>query len=160
MRTSICLLKLCFLFFILACKSESHKSESYLHSLIDSLSISKEKNIIIYSFNPNDCINCLYGFNLIYNELATKTNSKLFVVSVEREIEKKELIRTTKNISFSDSINKVVLWNKQLFTMISKSTNHPVPVSLVTIYNYNTDSVIYSKAVKEIENANELNPYF
>jgi hypothetical protein len=97
---------------------------------------------------------------LIYNELATKTNSKLFVVSVEREIEKKELIRTTKNISFSDSINKVVLWNKQLFTMISKSTNHPVPVSLVTIYNYNTDSVIYSKAVKEIENANELNPYF
>jgi len=132
---------------------------SLLHELADSLSLNKDKNIIIYSINPNDCINCLRGFADINNYLDSVSNSKIYVMLMEREIEKQELIRTTQEISFRDSVNKKVIWDKDLFTRISYATGNRVLVSLFTVYNYRQDSILFCQPIKSIPDARQLLKY-
>lgn len=160
MKISVCTSLLFLWLIIYGCQENKGREVSYLHTLTDSLPINKEKNIIIYSLNPNDCINCLYGFTSVYFQLSQTANPKVFIVPIDREIEKKELQRTTKNISLTDSINKVVIWNKKLFSKLSESTGHSVPVSLLAVYNYKNDSILFCKAIKEIGNIEELKLYF
>ena len=160
MKTKFCLwLFYAVAFLLQGCDQKPIPGPSYLQEMTDSLPVDKEKNIVIYSINPNDCINCLYGFTQIYNELSAVSNSKIYLIAIEREIEKKELIRTTQNISLKDSTNKVVLWDKKLFKRISQSTNNVVPVSILCIYDYKKDSIIFSKPIKSISSIKEFSSY-
>ncbi|MBL0327890.1 MAG: hypothetical protein IPP64_00380 [Bacteroidetes bacterium] len=161
MKNNLCIAALFILLLGFGCSKKSVTSDSYLHALVDSLAIDKTTNIFIYSINPNDCVNCLYGFSLINKRLSEITNSKIYILAVDREIEKKELIKTSTAINLHDSINKVILWNKNTFHSVGTDANkkNVVGVSLLTIYNYATDSIVYSMPVKEITNAEELMKY-
>jgi len=154
-----------FIFFTLlllvCCKEQVQpgKNTFGLRKLADSLSLDKEKNIIICSVNPNDCINCLYGFTLIDQRLQASGNSKLYVVPVQRKIEKQELIRTTKTIALKDSLHKLVVWDKALFTNLKILTKGATSASFLLIYNYKSDSILYNKPVKFISDARELDVF-
>jgi hypothetical protein len=159
MKSNFCFISLCLLMLGTGCQEKEIKTFSYLHSLADSLPVDKDKNIIIYTINQNDCINCLYGFSAVENKLTHTLNSKIFVIRVNREIEKNELLKTTKSISLKDSTNKVVLWDKKIFDRISKITRHTIPVSLLIVYNYKTDSILYQKSIKEMTDTEELKAF-
>lgn len=161
MKNNLCIAALCILLFAFGCTKKSIKNKSYLHVLVDSLPIDKTTNIFIYSINPNDCVNCLYGFSQINTRLSEITNSKIYILAVDRAIEKNELMKTSKGINLYDSINKVVLWNKNTFYTVGAAANkkNVAGVSLLTIYNYTTDSIVYSMPVKEISNAEGLMKY-
>lgn len=146
---------------IISCSTPIQQKDkhTFLHQLADSLSLNKEKNIILYSINPNDCINCLHVFADINSYLNTVPNSKIYVMLTEREIEKQELIRTSQGVSFTDSINKKVIWNRELYERISAATGNRVLVSLFTVYNYKQDSILYTQPIKSIPDARELLKY-
>lgn len=146
-----------FAFFCCNSKSETPKA-SFLHSFIESLAIDRSKNILIYTINPNDCINCLKGFVSINDKLPGNSIQKIYVVSIEREIEKSTLMKSVKNIDLNDTINKIVLWDKFLFQKIngSASKKQETSLSLLMIYNYSTDSIIYNKPIKDIIDVEEL----
>jgi hypothetical protein len=158
MKNNLSFLLLLFLLFAFACNEKPKRQDSYLHVLVDSLPIDKTTNVFIYSINPNDCVNCLYGFSQINTRLSEITNSKIYILAVDRAIEKKELIRTSKGINLNDSINKAVLWSKNTFHAVGAASNkkNAAGISLLTIYNYVSDSIVYSMPVKEITNAEEL----
>lgn len=145
-----------FCLFLFSCSSSNSKSYSYIHSIVDTLSIDKAKNIIIYTINPNDCISCINGFKLLNNDFSQSSNSIVYVMSVEREVEKKELIKTIKDIDFTINNTKSVLWNKKLFDNINSSLGKNLPLSLVCIYNYKIDSVIYCNPIREINKEAEF----
>lgn len=163
MKNNLYFLLFCFLVFSFGCnqKQKEAKDFSYLHSLVDSLSLNKGKNIFIYSINPNDCINCLYGVSQINKNLAEMSNAKIYVLFVERSIEKNELIKTSKGINLNDSINKVVLWDKNIFQKVNSlaKQNNSVAISILSIYNYSLDSIVYCKPIKEIMAVEELAKY-
>ncbi|MBA3706463.1 MAG: hypothetical protein H0W84_11370, partial [Bacteroidetes bacterium] len=137
------------------------KKPSYVHSVIDSLKIDKSKNILIYTINPNDCINCLVGFVALNNTLSTTPIPKVYVLSIEREIEKDQAIKSMKNIDLRDTVNKVVLWNKEIYIGINEtvSLKKAISLSALTIYNYQKDTVIYNKPIKEITGIEEFKTY-
>jgi viroplasmin and RNaseH domain-containing protein len=141
------------------CHSHSSKQFSFLHSLTDSLSVDTSKNVLIYTLNPNDCINCLNNFVNINNKLAQTKNFKLYVISVEREIEKNELMNTVTTIDLKDTVNNHVIWDKQLFDKISKLKNINIASSMLTVYNYAADSILFSKRIRDIEDVTELEIY-
>ncbi len=136
-----------------------NKKNSKLHALIDTLNIDKTKNIIIYTVNPNDCFNCLIGFVNVNNTLSKIQNSKIYILAVEREIEKQDWIKTLKNIDLKDSVNRVVIWDKTLFNTVNKLVRKELPLSLVIIYNYTNDSIIYNAPIKEIVEVEQIMRY-
>lgn len=140
---------------LLGC-SESGKPGSCIGSITDSLGLDQTKNIIIYTVNPNDCLNCLIGFNALNKHLSEKANPQVYVFSVEREIEKKGLEKKIADIDLKPSKNKAVLWSKDLFNRINGSLGSGLSLSMIAIYNPETDSVLYSRPVREISDQKEL----
>ena|ERR1700749_2986653 len=138
------------------CSHPDLKRGSYLKSVIDTLSIDKSKNILIYTINPNDCLNCINGFKSINDELSKTPNSKIYIVSVEREVEQKELMKETSLFDLSKGGNKAVIWDKNVFTKINGSINKNLGLSSICIYDYKADSIIYCKPIREIENKEGL----
>src|ERR1700746_307595 len=112
------------------------KKNSFLHDVVDSLALDKTKNILIYTINPNDCINCLNNFVSINKVLMQTNNPKLYVIPVEREIEKKDLMNSVTTINLKDSINNHILWDVGIFDKISKLKNINISSSMLTIYSY------------------------
>lgn len=137
------------------------KKMSYVHSVIDSLKIDKSKNILIYTVNPNDCINCLIGFVALNNNISAVNNPRVYVVAVEREIEKEQVLSSIKNVDLNEAVNKAVVWNKEIFRRINESVSFKkeVSLSLLTIYNYQKDSIIYNRPIKEITGVDEFMSY-
>ncbi len=146
----------------IACNTiEKEKEYSFLHFFVDTLDVDRSKNILIYTINPNDCINCLRAFVIINKELSKLPSPKIYIILTEREIEKNALIASVKNMPFTDSINRRILWDKDLFekTNTSVSAHNEIALSLLTIYNYQQDSVLFTKPIKEIMDLEELSDY-
>lgn len=147
---------------VLSCSHGSPgKKVSYVHSLMDSLKINGSKNILIYTINPNDCINCLIGFVALNNSVHAIATPKVYVLSVEREIEKDQVLKSIKNVELRDTINKVIVWDKNIFIGINESVSVKKEISLssLTIYNYQNDSIIYNKPIREIVSTDEFSDY-
>jgi hypothetical protein len=125
-------------------------SSSFIHSVVDSLPLDKSKNILIYTINPNDCISCINGFKFMNSDLSSTGNGRLFAISVGRRIEKEELSKKITDIDLSDEKNKCVLWGKDLFDGINAAGGITLALSSVMIYNYEKDSVIFSKPIREV----------
>ena len=145
-----------------ACNSiDKGKKYSFLHFFVGTLDVDRSRNVLIYTINPNDCINCLRGFVIINNELSKLPSPKIYIILTEREIEKNALIASVKNMPFTDSINRRILWDKDLFekTNTSVSVKNEISLSLLTIYNYEKDSVVFTKPIKEIMDVEELSGY-
>jgi hypothetical protein len=155
MKINITVFTLCSIL-LFGCSHPDSKNNSYIKSIVDTLSIDKSKNILIYTINPNDCLNCINGFKSINNELSKIQNSKIYIVSVEREIERKELMKETTLFDFSKTDNKVVLWNKDIFNKINNSINKNLGLSSICIYNYKTNSIIYCKPIRDIGNKEDV----
>ncbi len=151
----------CCLLFCHCTHKNSAPKESFLHAFIGSLAIDKSKNILIYTINPNDCINCLKGLISINEQLTDLSTQKIIIVSVEREIEKRALIKSTTKIDLKEGLYKTILWDKNLFQKINLSTSvkKEITLSLLTVYNYKIDSVLYNKPIKEIIDVSELARY-
>jgi hypothetical protein len=140
-----------------ACKEKSTTpASSFIHSVVDSLSLDRSKNILIYTINPNDCISCINGFKFMNSDLANAGNGKLFVISVERQIEKEALSKKITDIDLLPGKNKSVLWGKDLFDGINHTAGIDLALSSVLIYNYNKDSVLFAKPIREVSDDNEL----
>lgn len=137
------------------CK-ESGKPASIIKNLIGSQDIDKTKNILIFTINPNDCMNCLIGFNSINQDLNKAANSRLYLISVERAIEKIELSKAMTGIDLSPSKNKSVFWNKKLVQSVNESAGLGAGMSSIIIYNYQKDSIVFSKPAREINDASAL----
>ena len=148
-----------FLSFILllpGCSPSPVKTTSYMRSVTDTLRIDKTKNLIIYTINPNDCVNCLIGFKSINKTLSKMQNAQVYVVAVEREIEKNELMKETSFFDFSASPNKAVIWSKDAFNKINNISHFNLSISSLCVYNYTLDSIVYCKPIREINNENEV----
>lgn len=150
MKINACIIFCCVL--LLRCGEAGIPASSYIHSVADTLPIDKTKNILIYTINPNDCISCINGFKLMNTTISGSTHPCVYVICVDREIEKNELKKKIKDIDLEDSENKAVLWNKEIFEGI----NHSSYMTRVIVYNYTADSVIYSKPVREVINVEEV----
>ncbi|MGZ4034154.1 MAG: hypothetical protein ACXVPU_00105 [Bacteroidia bacterium] len=148
-----------FLLVFFCCNSGTSKKFSFLHTVADSLNIDRSKNVFIYTVNPNDCINCLNAFVSINNKLAAVTNSKIYIIPVEREIEKQSLRNSITTIDLKDTINNHIVWNINLFDKISKLKNINIASSMLTIYNYRMDSILFNKRIRDIEDETELEKY-
>jgi hypothetical protein len=138
------------------CQSSSSKNTSYIHSIIDSLPIDKTKNIIIYTINPNDCINCLNGFKFINADFSKTAHPIVYIIAVERIIERIALAESIKQINFAASTSNHVIWDKTIYSEVNRSFNKDLPLSFVCIYNYEKDSIIYSKAIREMNDEKEF----
>ncbi|CAN5512674.1 hypothetical protein BH10BAC1_BH10BAC1_18410 [soil metagenome] len=142
----------CFLLLlVLACKNpRKTATASFLHSFVDTLKVDRSKNILIYTINPNDCISCMNGFKTMDADFSESPNSCIYVILIEREIEKNEWLKKTKILNLNKGSNKIVLWDKSVFTKINASLNKNNLLSLVCIYNYQRDSVVYSSPIKDV----------
>lgn len=140
----------------IGCNETGQPAFSYIHSVVDTMTIDKTKNILIYTINPNDCISCINGFRLMNNNFSGTPNSCVYVISVDREIEKAELKKNIRDIDLNDSETKRVIWSKEVFDKINLASKKNIAMTLVTIYNYASDSIIYSKPIREVVNEEEL----
>ncbi|HEY0029729.1 MAG TPA: hypothetical protein VGC65_03135 [Bacteroidia bacterium] len=157
MRIKSLTLPFCPLLFFLSCSSSGgSEKHSYLHSLVDSLSLNKSKNIVLYTINPNDCLSCLNGFKIVNNDFSNITNARIYVIAVDREVEKREWLKTIKGVNLENNADKKILWSKNIFQEINRSLHKNLPLSLVCVYNYKLDSVIYSKSIREISDEREF----
>lgn len=144
------------LLFILGCKQPNSIESSYIKSLADSLNIETNNNILIYTINPNDCLSCINGFKIINNELVKSENSKLYVLSVDREIEKEVIIKSNPDLNLLPSYNKYICWSKEIVRRINHSVKYNASLSLIAIYNYQTDSILFCKPIREIKSEQEV----
>ncbi len=139
-----------------ACMPNKGVKVSCLKSLIDSLKIDTTKNILIYTINPNDCISCINGFKTINNTLAEANNPKLYIFSVDREIEKEAILKSNPDLELLSISNESICWSRELFLAVNRYTKNNVALSVITIYNYKADSIVYSKPIREVSNENEI----
>jgi hypothetical protein len=141
---------------LIACNKKESKKYSRMHAVVDSLKIEKSKNIVIYRINPNDCLNCLNGLANTINELSNKEITQVFFVKIDREIEKKSL-----NLAFFKATEKnKIIWSGHLFGEIGYALGFTDPVSTSHVYNYDRDTVLFSKNIKDLFTAEEFYTYF
>lgn len=138
------------------CKENKADESSYLKSVVDSLGIDTTSNIIIYTINPNDCISCINGFKTLNKGLNESQNSKLYVISVDREIEKKTIMNNNPDLNFLPKPQKHVCWSKELFVKINHQAKYNAALSLIAIYNYKSDSLLFCKPIREIRSESEV----
>lgn len=154
MKNSI-LIFLVLLFF--SCQHEPMgKALSYLHRVADTLQIDRSGNILIYTINPNDCITCLNAFKSFDNKLNGNSGSKIYVVAVDRMIERQAIEKQTTYSDLQPQKNKAVLWGRDLFDSINYFGGVNLAMTMVMVYNYQKDSVLYSKPVREITDMHEI----
>ena len=138
------------------CNQKHSDKSSYLKSVVDSLEIDSNNNILIYTINPHDCISCINGFKILNKSLTKSKNSKLYVISVDREIEKETIIESNPDLNFLPTQKKHVCWSKELFVSINQSVNYNNLLSLITVYNYKADSILFCKPIREIRSEIEV----
>ena len=154
-RANFCLVLLCILSF--SCQQvERPSSHTYIHSIIDSLPLNKTKNILIYTINPNDCISCIYGFKAMNKEIEENGNGRLYVISVDRLIEKNALSKKIKDIDFFPENNKAIIWDKKIYDGINVSVGKNLPSSMVFVYDPRKDSILYFRIIREVSDYKEL----
>ncbi|MFL5764754.1 MAG: hypothetical protein ACJ77K_12490 [Bacteroidia bacterium] len=140
-----------------ACQERSTTpASSFIHQVIDTLNIDKKKNVLIYTINPNDCLNCINGFKDMSRDLAAAGNGRVFVISVERAIEKNTWEKQITDIDLSPEPNKAVLWSKDIFYRINHEDKGGLGLTQVTIYNYDRDTILFSRPVREISDDSPL----
>jgi hypothetical protein len=83
-------------------------------------------------------------------------NGRLYVISVERQIEKQELSKKITNVDLNPEQNKSVLWGKDLFNGINKKGGITLALSSVIIYNFERDSVLYARPIREVSDDREI----
>lgn len=141
---------------LLGCKQPNPIESSYIKLLVDSFKIETNNNILIYTINPNDCISCINGFKIINKRLTESGNSKLYVLSVDREIEKEAIIKNNPDLNFLPSNNKFICWSKEMVKKINRSVKYSASLSLIAIYNYQTDSILFCKPIREVRSEKEV----
>jgi hypothetical protein len=140
----------------IACGKKECKKYSRMHVVIDSLKIQNKKNIVIYRINPNDCLNCLNGLTNTTNGLSDKEITQVFFVKIDREIEKKSI-----NFDFFKTTKKdKIIWSGHLFSEIGYALGFTDPVSTSHVYDYEHDTIAFSKNIKDLCTAEEFYPYF
>jgi hypothetical protein len=136
--------------------SSSDRTFSFIHRMLDTVEIDHSRNVLIYSINPNDCISCLNGFKLFDESLRADSGACVYVISVRRAVEKKELLEKLSYPDLHPARNKAVLWGDILIDSINSCSGHDLPLTLVTVYNYDKDSILFSSPVRELEDIEVL----
>ncbi|MDQ3046670.1 MAG: hypothetical protein M3R27_03910 [Bacteroidota bacterium] len=129
---------------------------SAIHQALDSLPIDKSSNLIIYTINPNDCISCLNGFKEYNGQLYQEGNPAVYVVSVARQIEREELKKKISYFPVDGDKNTSVIWSKKVFEAFNSEGGINLPLTCAIIYNFQKDTVLFAKPVREINDVNEL----
>lgn len=146
-----------FAFLILwGCKENNSAKSTCLRSLVDSLKMETTNNILIYTINPNDCLSCIQGFKIINRGLDESINPKLYVIKVDREIEKEVILKSNPDLNLLPALNKSVCWSKEVFVNINNRANYNSSLSLIAIYNYRADSILFCKPIREIRSEDEV----
>lgn len=140
-----------------ACNSEQQptKQEPFKVSAVLPASICEGKKLLIYTLNPNDCVNCLSVFSGLNDVLSKQNYKTLYVIAVDREIEKNKFKESIISVDLNDPKTNV-LWGKKLFQQVNNLTKPSATVSLVNIYDCKADSIVFSKSVKEVSDVNEI----
>lgn len=144
------------LLILLGCKETNSAKSTCLKPLVDSLKVETTNNILIYTINPNDCLSCIHGFKTLNQGLAESKNSKLYVISVDRAIEKEVILKSNPDLNLLPAFNKSVCWSKELFVKINGCANYNRSLSLITIYDYEADSILFCKPIREIRSEDEV----
>ena len=145
------------LLFSVACKQPKiEKQYSYAHTLVDTLSFGHTKNILVYTINPNDCLSCLNGFRFFDEELRKKAAGSIYIIRINREIERKELETQITCPDLHPQPNKKIIWGKDAFDSINAFGGNNLPLSMLSVYNFKKDSLLFSKPVREIQDITEI----
>lgn len=147
------------LLILLGCKQNNSADSNCLKSLVDSLKIDTTKNILIYTINPNDCLSCIQGFKILNQGLDECKNAKLYIIKVDREIEKEVILKNNPDLNLSPSFNKSICWSTELFIRANSFVKYNGSLSLITIYNHKVDSVLFCKPIREIRSEAEVKKY-
>jgi hypothetical protein len=139
------------LFFSCTRKTETVKT-SVLHRVVDTLDISHRGNILVYTINPNDCISCLNGFKLFEEQLSVKSEPLIYVIAVNRMAEREALLKELTYPDLRKAKNKAVIWDRQLLDSVNHMALVDVPLTMVAVYNYESDTLIFSSPIRELEN--------
>ena len=139
------------------CKPETPSvSLSYLHKVVDTLDINRSGNILVYTINPNDCVSCLNAFKLFDDNLNGDSSSRIYVIAVNRMIERESMEKQIVYPDLHAKKNKAVLWGRDLFDSINYCGGTSQPMTTVMVYNHQIDSILYSKPVREVLDMREI----
>lgn len=157
MRTNV-LIGFAFLV-LLGCNRNNSDESTCLKSLIDSLKIDATNSVLIYTINPNDCLSCIHGFKILNQGLEKSKYSKLYVIKVDREIEKVVILKNNPDLNLSPASNISVCWNEELFVKVNSCAKYNGSLSLIAIYDYKADSILFCKPIREIRSEDEVKKY-
>lgn len=141
---------------LLSCSEQVKQKVSYIHRIVDTLSLDHSKNILIYTINPNDCLSCLNGFKLFDEHLKNDSVSCMYIVSVDREIEKKELMKHMTTPDLNPAPGKSILWGREMFDSVNLAGGRNLGLTSVSVYNYQKDTILFTKPVREIMDMKEV----
>lgn len=139
------------LFFLLvACSQKKEQNGSYIHRMLDTLTIGHNGNALIYTINPNDCVSCLNGFKLFDETFKGAKIPVVYVISINRALEKQQLIKTITSPNLDPAPNKAVIWSKEVLDSLNLECGRNLPLTSLIVYNYTKDSVLFSAPIREI----------
>jgi hypothetical protein len=147
---------LAILFFYGCTRSPEGEKSSYLHRVMDTLTLNRSGNTLIFTINPNDCIGCLNTFKLFDDRLSGSSGGSLYVIAVDRAVERRSLQERMSYPDLQAQKNKAVLWGRELFDSINDCTHHDLSLTIVSVYNYQDDTVLYSKPVRDVMDLKEI----
>ena len=109
---------------------------------------SPEKTQVIFTVNPDDCVNCLYNFHLQLKKLqhSSKAETTLIFRS-RRAIERNRILKD--DFADVDTTKTKVIWNDLLYKDALKQSALTAPGSVLLIYD-KSGKIIFKKLVKEI----------
>lgn len=142
---------------ISACHQETKVQPfSYVRRVVDSLQIDRSGNMLIYTINPNDCITCLNAFRFFDDNLNGNAGSRMYVIAVNRMVEREAMQKQMTYPDLKPQRNKAVLWSRELFDSINYCGGVNQAMTAVMVYNYQKDSILYSKPVREVMDMKEI----
>jgi hypothetical protein len=140
------------LFLITSCNvpATQHKPVSIFESV--AAFHPQAKNHLVFAFNPNDCLNCLYVFS---EHLAkwrnNPANGLILVLQEVREVERKDILR--KSLAGIDSNHIQIIWDSNLYTRIQEAGAHnKLNTSVLEVYSASGEK-LFRKEVRNISGA-------
>ncbi len=110
------------------------------------------KNHLVFAFNPNDCLNCLYVFSEHLNTWRNNpANGITLVLQDVREVEQTDILQ--KSLSGIDPKHIQLIWDSNLYTRIQEAGAHnKLNTSVLEVYAASGEK-LFRKEVRNISGA-------
>ncbi|MGL4596960.1 MAG: hypothetical protein ACRCYO_05505 [Bacteroidia bacterium] len=140
------------LFILTSCNSPESKSVSLGIFERASINHPRAKQHLVFAFNPNDCMNCLYVFNeLMQKWQKNPDNGITLVLKSVRSIERNDILQ--KSFATIDTTQVQLVWDTELYEAIQEAGAHnKLDTSVLEVYTADGKK-IFRKEVRNISGA-------